>query len=148
MKRVFIDTDVFVRDLRYQRDVHIATNQKFLEKVRSRKIKGVTSIFNVLEVCGVLSFNVSQDNLLKLYADFTKRYSVQILFPANPQVELQYDIPQIFQSISKKQALGDAQISYVVNRFASDLSCMVTWDLAHYTGKVAIPVMSPDQVLS
>lgn len=147
MKSVFIDSDIFVRDLRYQRDANIAANQKFLEKVRNRKIKGVTSIFNVLEVCGILSFNLSQDSLLKLYADFTKYYGIQILFPANPNVELQYDIPKIFQSISQKQGLGDAQISYVINRFASDLSHMVTWDLAHYSGKVAIPVMTPDQAV-
>lgn len=146
MKQVFIDTDIFVRDLRYQRDANIASNQNFLEKVRSRKIKGVTSIFNLLEVCGVLSFNMSQDGLLKLYADFTKHYAVQILFPANPQVELQYDIPQIFQSIINKQSLGDAQISYVINRFASDLSYMATWNIAHYEGSVTIPVLTPDQV--
>lgn len=147
MKQVFIDTDIFVRDLRYQRDVNIVANQQFLEKVRNRKIKGVTSVFNLLEVCGVLSFNLSQENLLKLYADFTKHYSVQILFPSNPQVELQYDISKIFQSIVKKQSLGDAQIGYVVNRFASDLSYMATWNVTHYSGKVVIPVYTPDQVL-
>lgn len=147
MKQVFIDTDIFVRDLRYQRDVNIVANQHFLEKVRNRKIKGVTSVFNLLEVCGVLSFNLSQENLLKLYADFTKHYSVQILFPANPQVELHYDIAKIFQSIVKKQSLGDAQIGYVVNRFASDLSYMATWNVTHYEGKVVVPVRTPDQVL-
>lgn len=146
MKRVFIDTDIFVRDLRYQRDANIISNQKFIEKVRSQKIRGVTSIFNLLEVCGVLSFNMSQEGLLKLYADFTKHYAVQILFPANPQVELQYDIPKIFQSIIRKQSLGDAQISYVINRFASNLTYMATWNVIHYEGKVTIPVLTPDQV--
>lgn len=146
MKQVFIDTDIFVRDLRYQRDANIVSNQKFLDKVRSRKIKGVTSIFNLLEVCGVLSFNLSQDDLLKLYADFTKYYSVQILFPANAQVELQYDIPKIFQSITQKQGLGDAQISYVINRFATDLSFVATWNIAHYEGRVSVPVLTPDQI--
>lgn len=146
MKQVFIDTGIFVRDLRYQRDANIVSNQKFLDKIRSRKIKGVTSIFNLLEVCGVLSFNLSQDDLLKLYSDFTKHYSVQILFPANAQVELQYDIPKIFQSITQKQGLGDAQISYVINRFATDLSFVATWNITHYEGKVSIPVLTPDQI--
>ena len=56
MKRVFIDTDIFVRDLRYPNDPLLEINQRFLEKVMSGKIAATTSIFNVLEVCGILSF--------------------------------------------------------------------------------------------
>ena len=144
MKKVFIDSDLFVRDLRYPRDMRTAINQKFLDRVRRRKIHGVTSIFNLLEVCGILSFNLSSSDLLRLYADFTHHYNLQILFPADGAGNLEYDIPRIFEQIQGKQSLGDAQISYVVHRFADHLSCFVSWNAVHFEGKLPLPVKTPE----
>ena len=147
MKKVFIDSDLFVRDLRYPRDARTETNRKFLEKVKRQKIRGVTSIFNLLEICGILSFNLSSNDLLLLYADFTNQYNIQILFPADSVGLLQYDIPLIFSQIQKKQSLGDAQISYVVERFSKHLSSFVSWNAHHFDRKLPIPVMSPEAFL-
>jgi predicted nucleic acid-binding protein len=144
MKKVFIDSDLFVRDLRYPRDNRTNTNRKFLEKVKNRKIAGATSIFNLLEVCGILSFNLSFQDLMGLYADFTHHYNVQILFPADSSGNLQYDIPIIFEQIQKKQSLGDAQIGYVIERFSNQLSCFVSWNAAHFEGKISVPVKTPE----
>jgi hypothetical protein len=144
LKRVFIDSDLFVRDLRYPRDARTEGNGKFLDLVRSRKIRGATSIFNLLEVCGILSFNLSAKDLADLYSDFTNHYRIKILFPADATGNLQYDIPQIFEQIRKKQSLGDAQISYVVNRFAGQLSCFVSWNAAHFEERFPIPVRTPE----
>lgn len=143
MKRVFIDSDIFVRELRYPNDAQSLPNQRFLEKIQSGKLKGVTSVVNLLEVCGILSFNLSQDQLLQLFEGFTKRYNVQILYPASADVEFQYDIPGIIQGIVSKQALGDAQVSYVIRRFSSDLKYLVTWNKPHFEGRLPIPVFTP-----
>lgn len=146
MKRVFIDSDIFVRELRYPNDAQSIPNQRFLEKIQSGKLKGVTSVFNLLEVCGILSFNLSQDQLMQLFEGFTQRYNIQILYPASASVEFQYDIPSVMQGISSKQALGDAQISYVIRRFASDLKCLVTWNKPHFEGRLPIPVFTPTEL--
>ena len=131
MKKIFIDSDLFVMDLRYLRDSRSEINSRFLKKIHGNKSSGVTSIFNLLEVCGILSFNLSSDELVGLYRGFPERYHVKILFPADTTGNLQYDIPVIFDHIQKKQSLGDAQVGYVVERFADQISAFVSWNNKH-----------------
>lgn len=147
MKKVFIDSDIFVRDLRYPRDQRSQINRRFLEQVRAKKIRAVTSIFNLLEVCGILSFNLSADQLMGLYADFCQHYNIQLLFPADPNADLLYKIPEIFVQIQKKQSLGDAQIAYVVQRFQDQLTCFVSWNASHFQDKLAIPSKTPEEFI-
>lgn len=146
MKRFFLDTDIFVRDLRYPRDAKTEANQAFLSRVRSGKIKGATSIFNVLETCGILSYNLSAQDLVKLYGCFTDHYRLKIIYPADAAGNLDYQIPKIFKQIQLRQSLGDAEISYVVERFASQLLSFVSWNAPHFEGKLTIPVTTPDKV--
>lgn len=51
---IFIDSDVFLIDLRYPRDERFAKNRIFLERLQASE-RGATAIFNLLEICGVLS---------------------------------------------------------------------------------------------
>lgn len=143
MKTVFIDSDIFVRDLRYPRDKQTEINKTFLNKVKLKKIRGCTSIFNLLEVAVIMSFNFSPDELTALYAGFPEHYNVQILFPADHHGNLDYDLTKIFMQIQKKQSLGDAQVASVVNRFSDKLECFVSWNARHFDGKVDIPVCTP-----
>ena len=145
MKKIFIDSDVFVLDLRYGRDKRGALNRQFLERVRSKKIRGVTSIFNLLEVCGILSFNLSEAQLLGLYADFCHHYGVQLLFPADAAGKVRYEVPEIFAQIQQKQSLGDAQITGVVERFRDHLKGFVSWNASHFAGRMSVPVMIPSE---
>ena len=137
-----------MRDLRYPRDPKSALNQKFLDKIRSKKPRGVTSIFNILEVCGILSHNLSPSNLFNLYADFCRQYQIQVFFPSDPMGNLEYDVSLIFQQIMKKQSLGDAQVAYVVERFSSQIRAFVSWNAPHFNEKMSVPVMTPEQFLS
>lgn len=143
MKAVFVDSDIFVRDLRYPRDPKTAANKKFLDKM-GREFSAVTSIFNLLEICGILSFQLNEQELIDLYRDFTHHYRVKILFPATALGEFRYDVPSIFDWIQKRQSLGDAQVSYVVASFSDRLKSFVSWNKRHYAGKFEIPVLSPD----
>ncbi len=147
MKRVLVDTDVFVRKLRYPRDRDSEVNSRFLENVKGGRIKGATSIFNVLEVCGILSFNLSSDNLIGLYTGFGDHFGVKIYFPADGDGNLQYDYAGIFKNIQTKQSLGDAQIGYVVERFANLVSGFVSWNAGDFQGKLPVPVMTPEEFL-
>ena len=55
---------LFVIDLRYKRDRNFSVNRTFLERI-AHNHTGVTTLFNLLEVCGILSFNLEekQENL-------------------------------------------------------------------------------------
>jgi predicted nucleic acid-binding protein len=143
MKKIFIDSDIFVRDLRYPRDINQEANQRFLEKVRSGKIRGATSIFNLLEICGILSFNLTLEALWALYRGFPTHYNVKILYPADAAGNLQYDIARIFEKILKKQDLGDAQIASVAERFSNQLNGFVSWNARHFEGKISLSVKTP-----
>ncbi len=147
MKRVFVDTDIFVRKLRYPRDRDSEVNSQFLERVKGGKIKAATSIFNVLEVCGLLSFNLSPDSLIGLYTGFGEHFGVKIFFPADANGNLQYDFTAIFQKIQMKQSLGDAAVSYVVERFADLVSGVVSWNSKDFEGRLPLPVMTPHEFL-
>ena len=64
---IFVDSDVFLIDIRYARDRRFDVNARFLQRLRARG-DGMTTIFNVLEICGVLSFNLNSRQLMELYA--------------------------------------------------------------------------------
>lgn len=146
MKKIFIDTDIFIISLRYLRDARYQINETFLKKIKKSKI-ATTSIFNVLETCGILSYNLTQDKLLQVYEEFPQYFHIKILWPATPTGELNYDISKIFTHIKTKQSLGDAQVSYVAELFSHQLKAFVTWNAAHFRDKLPIPVFTPEEYL-
>ena len=147
MKFAFIDSDIFVRDLRYRRDAQREVNDRLLERIRRGKIRAATSIFNVLEICGVLSFNYSQEELVGLYTGFIDHYGVKVFLPADAHGAVQYDLEWIWKQIAQKQSLNDAQVAYVADRFSDLIICFVSWNARHFEGKLPVPVMTPEEFL-
>ncbi|MCL6642781.1 MAG: hypothetical protein K6T71_05610 [Candidatus Bipolaricaulota bacterium] len=78
---VLIDSDVFLIELRYPRDRRYAKNKAFLERVRSGELVGWTTVYNLLEICGILSFNLSPQSLQALFIGFAQQFNVTVLFP-------------------------------------------------------------------
>lgn len=56
---VLVDTNIFVIDLRYKRDKNYETNRAFLDYMGEKR-NGFTTIVNLLELCGILSFNLNE----------------------------------------------------------------------------------------
>ena len=65
-----IDTNVFVIDRRYRRDRNYAANRRFLDAVK-RERSGFTTMINLLELCGILSFNLNDHQLQTVWEGFT-----------------------------------------------------------------------------
>ena len=125
-------------------------NQKlkpFLDLLQTKRIRGFTSIFNVLEVCGVMSFNASNEELFRIYSGFTQFFAVKLILPTDAQGKHLYDFSKIFSFIQGKQSLGDAQISYVAEKFSDKLDAFVTWNKAHFEGKIPMKVVTPEEML-
>lgn len=55
---IFINTDVFVIDLRCHRDRKYQENRMFL-KLIDKGTKATKSYYNILETCGILSYNLN-----------------------------------------------------------------------------------------
>jgi predicted nucleic acid-binding protein len=144
---VLVDTNVFVIDLRYKRDRHFKKNKSFLHSV-AQNGNGFTTIVNLLELCGILSFNLNQNQLHDLWTYFYDRYQITVL----PEPELGsifpgIEIKRLFDIMSKKSAFGDALIVAVAEKYLSFASTLVTWDREHFKHKFNGQVLTPEAYL-
>ena len=145
---ILIDTNIFVIDLRYKRDTNFRLNKSFLSFV-AQDGNGFTTIVNLLELCGILSFNLNQDQLLDLWTYFQDRYNITVL----PEPNLQNDFPSIeinrlFSILIKKTSFGDALMISVAEKYLSFVSTLVTWDDAHLKDKYSGNILTPDVFLT
>ena len=107
-KLVLIDTNVFVIDLRYQRDPFYGENRRFLENV-AKSDTGFTTLINLFELCGILSFNLSQTQLRNLWAHFSQKYRVSVL--PTPDFEAHCPVVEqkrVFDHIGDRSSFSDA----------------------------------------
>ena len=145
---ILIDTNIFVIDLRYKRDTCFKLNQSFLSSV-ARSGSAFTTIVNLLELCGILSFNLNQRQLLDLWTYFEDRYKITVL----PEPDFQSYFPGIkidrfFGILCKKTSFGDALMISVAEKYLSFVSTLVTWDNEHFKDKFAGKVLTPDEFLA
>jgi predicted nucleic acid-binding protein len=144
--RVLIDTDVFVIDLRYHRDPKYSENRAFLERVRQGEFVGRTTVYNLMEVCGILSFNLSPHSLEGLFMGLARRYNVTILFPSDEYERVCFDPVEILETMKQKFSFGDALIAELAQRHSRSLDLFVTWNAVHFADKLPIRVVTPSQI--
>ena len=144
---VLIDTNVFVIDLRYIRDKNYKKNKEFLKTI-AQNGAGFTTIVNVLEVCGILSFNLNEKQTEELWYYFQQHYRVAV----HPQIELDADFPafsirDLFDLIKRKTSFGDALMLMFASKYLSFISTIVTWDKDHLKDKYPGTVITPYEYL-
>lgn len=142
-----VDTSVFVIDLRYKRDKDFAANRKFLDRIAEERT-GVTTIFNLLEVCGILSFNLNEKQVEELFFYFPQHYHVEVL----PHASLQSLLPalrtgDLLNIILRKASFGDALIIAAIEKHVAGAVCFVSWNAQHFTGRLSIPALTPREFL-
>ena len=146
---ILIDTNIFVIDLRYRRDTNFKVNQAFLSVI-AQTGNGFTTIINLLEICGILSFNLNPDQLFDLWTYFRDRYKITVL----PEPELQSVFPgirikRIFNILCEKASFGDALMISVAEKYLSFVSTLVTWDNNdHFKDKFNGKVLTPAEYMS
>ena len=76
---VAIDSDIFLIAHRYVRDVRAEINARFLAEVKTAA--PALTIYNLMEILGVLSFNLSAAQM-RAWPDWLKaRHKLAILWP-------------------------------------------------------------------
>jgi hypothetical protein len=50
--------------------------------------------------------------------------------------------------MAEQMALGDAVQAAQITRYAPNALALLTWNARHFTGKVAIPVLTPQEWLN
>lgn len=120
-------------------------NKRFLERVQQGELQGQTTLYNLMEVCGILSFNLSPQSLEQLFIGFAERYNVGVLFPEANGEQICFGLREILDWMKHKMSLGDALVASVTRQYRRRLDYFVTWNAAHFAGKLPIPVITPDQ---
>jgi len=143
---IFIDTDVFVIDLRYRRDEKYGDNKLFLDQAAS--LGATTSYYNILEVCGILSFNLNKEQLFDLYYHFPRRYNLKDIRPLKPNELLPaFSISSLMNVMSKKASFGDSLVICAAKGLGEKLGYFVSWNAEHFTGKLDVDVLTPAKYL-
>jgi predicted nucleic acid-binding protein len=98
-----------------------------------------------LELCGILSFNLSEKQLNESWVYFQDRYQVTIL----PVPDLETDFPSIgikaiFDLLRTKTSLADALMMALARRHLPFISTMVTWDKLHFENIFPGTVLTPE----
>ena len=145
--RVLIDTDVFVIDLRYHRDHRYSDNRGFLERVKQGELVGRVSVYSLMEICGILSFNLSPQSLEELFVGFATRYNVAILFPPDEEEKVCFDPAEIIETMKLRFSFGDGLIAELAQRYKSRFDFFVTWNAVHFVDKLSFRVVTPVQVI-
>ena len=142
-----IDTPIFVIDLRYRRDRNFAANRAFLDRI-AKGYPGATTIFNLLEVCGILSFNLGKRQLAELFHYFPRHYSVEVL----PHSTLESALPtfraaDLFDKIATKASFGDAQIASAVEPMFPVQFGLFPGTRASFKNRLSISVLTPREFI-
>jgi len=145
---ILIDTNIFVIDLRYKRDTNYQVNQKFLSTA-AQSGNGFTTIVNLLELCGILSFNLNQNQLLDLWTYFQDRYKITVL--PEPDIQSAFpgiEISRLFDIMCKKTSFGDALMMAVAEKHLPFVKTIVTWDSEHFKDRYSGKVLTPDEYMT
>ena len=142
---VLVDTNIFVIDLRYKRDSNFEINRVFLDLIGENR-NGFTTIVNLLELCGILSFNLNEKQLIELWVYFQDKYGVVVL-PV-PSFETNFPIIKIketFDLITARTPLGDALMISVARKHLPFVTTLVTWDDLHFKDIFPGTVLTPER---
>jgi len=144
---IFVDSNLFVIDLRYPDDLHYRINRRALDRL-GRQGLGMTSVLNVLEVCGILSFNLSAASLTELYVHFARRFRLTIVPGGGYETRLPDPTARdLLTKMQGRMALKDAEIAIAVDQHAHSLDAFLSWNARHFASKLSVPALTPQQWL-
>ncbi len=149
---VVIDSDVLLLAFAYPNDDRQKANQKFLEVVQTAQ--PATTIYNVMETLGQLSYNLSAEQLDGWQDWLANAYNLTIIWDTDskekvdPETwrEIIYERPfQKMQTV--RMAFMDALILSSAEH-TPDVEYFVTWNAKHFKGKTTLTVLSPEEYLA
>lgn len=145
---ILIDTNIFVIDRFFPRDLRYEQNRRLVSIFPQMSVG--FSIFSLLELCGISSFNLSTQELRRWMYSFEETYPVEILHPLATNEEaaefwLSSFLSSLFERIEKRVTLGDAFILQTAEEF--QVETLVTWNPKDFTDRTSLPVLTPVEFL-
>lgn len=145
---ILLDSDVILIDQRYQHDPRYGLNRQALEFAQANSVAIAMTAQALLEVIGILSFNVTPTAVPSLPSSLTSLYGLTI----RPDLQAHPDyagctVPELVSQMTSQMALGDAVQAVQIARHASDATYLLTWNARHFLAKIPIPVLTPEDWL-
>lgn len=146
---ILLDTIVFVIDRFFPRDVRYEQNRRLV--VTFPHLSVGFSIFSLLELCGISSFNLSTSELRRWMYSFEEAYPVEILRPQAAKEEsaeywLSTFLTSLLERIEKRVTLGDAFVLQTAEEF--QVETLVTWNPKDFADRTTLPVLTPVEFLA
>lgn len=148
---VVIDTDVFLLSFAYQSDKRQTTNAAFLERAKDRE-RAIT-IYNLMEILGQMSFNLSPSQLDGWETWLIEAYRLNVIYPAYLGESAEnFFHTEIFERPYAKMrahrvAFLDSLIINLAER-ASNVEQFVTWNARHFKNKSRLTVLTPAEYIA
>jgi len=144
---IFVDSNLFVIDLRYRSDSNYPVNRRALDRLQTAG-NGMTGLVNLLEVCGIMSFNLSAASLHALFAYFPRRYAVTVVPGAGYDTRTAgTSAGELLSRMEKRMAFKDAEIALTVEQHAAAASAFLSWNAKHFAGRLPVPAVTPREWL-
>ncbi|MDZ7261165.1 MAG: PIN domain-containing protein [candidate division KSB1 bacterium] len=141
---LLLDANIFIIDRFFPQDPNYDENKTFIRNLERQE--GYLSIFTLLELCGIASFNLSKRELSRWLYQFSEIYPIKILEP-----EIDEYIPgrtlyerfleAIHTEIESKMTLGDALIMKEAKEH--NIQTLVTWNKRHFIHQTGLTVLTP-----
>ena len=146
---ILLDADILLLDIRYPRDTRFPANEQLLSTLQARGLERGITLYALLEIIGVLSFNLPSEQIRQLYSALPSRYSLQVIPAVSPAHETPtFLLSAILGQVAQKMALGDALQALYIDRFAPHATALLSWNARHFHQKLAVPVLTPDEWLA
>jgi hypothetical protein len=145
---ILLDSDVLLIDQRYRSDPRYQINRRAIEHAQANAVALGVTAQALLEVVGILSFNVSPSAVAALPSMLTALYGLTVRpdFMAHPDYA-GCTVAELVAQMGTQMALGDAVQAAQIARYARDALCLLTWNARHFQGKSAILVLTPEEWL-
>ncbi len=143
---VVIDTDIFLLEFAFHRDPRHAVNAEFLVTVRDREPS--ITVYNLMEILGQLSFNLSPSRLAGWRVWLQEAYGLTVLWPAPAGREADvFFYEEIYagplhKMQTQRMSFVDALIIALAER-TPGVETFVTWNAQHFRNKTSLTVLTP-----
>jgi hypothetical protein len=146
---ILLDSDVILLDRRYPNDPRHAINQQALQRLWSGPHPlGITQQA-ILEVVGILSYNVAFSLIPALLGDVTRNYRLRVVpDPLQSPGYAGCTVQDVLLQMNHQMSLADAVQAVQIAHYASGVLALLTWNARHFVGKMIIPVLTPEEWLN
>jgi hypothetical protein len=145
---ILLDADVLLIDIKYHNDPKFARNRLALTALAASGSPLAVPTQVILEVVGVLSFNIPAADVPKVWPRVRSAYNLQVVpDPAVVPDHCGCTPDEVLAQMVKKMAAGDAVIAAQIEKYAPGAIAFITWNLKHFRGNLVITVLTPEEWL-